>query len=221
MRWLIGAFISISIIALLCAGGFILHGMAYSQGRTDGYNAGYATGHTEGQHTGYNSGRTDGYQLGKQDGYEEGYTSGKGNGYELGFEAGYEKGVDAGLGHDYTLKDPTYKQAIEFLREDKTDKNEFLEDMYTCSHFAMDVCNSAESEGLRCAYVALMYSNGGHAIIAFDTVDKGLVYFEPQTDDEAAPAVGKRYYQCVKPNSDWYYEEPYHDDTIIDILVIW
>ena len=214
-------FILISILALLCVGGFVLYDVTYSQGKAVGYNAGYATGHTDGQHVGYSSGRTDGYQLGKQEGYEEGYTSGKGNGYELGFEAGYEKGTEAGLGHGYTLKDPTYKQAIEFLREDKTDKNEFLEDMYVCSHFARDVCNSAEDKGFRSAYVGLIYPKGGHAIIAFNTIDKGLIYFDPQTDDEVIPVTGKRYYECIVPKSGHYYEKPYHDDTIIDILVIW
>jgi len=110
------------------------------------------------------------------------------------------------------------------LREDKTDKNEFVEDtygVYVCSHFARDVCNSAEQEGLRCAFVELRYLEKGHTIIAFDTIDKGLVYFEPQTDEVVKPVIGKRFYQCIEPRPGYYYEEPPHDDTIMDILVIW
>ena len=61
----------------------------------------------------------------------------------------------------------------------------------------------------------------GHSIIAFDTTDNGLVYFEPQSDWIARPVIGKRYYQCVEPEPDYYYTAPPHDDTIMDILVIW
>ena len=41
---------------------------------------------------------------------------------------GYEEGMEAGLGHGYTLRDPTYAEAVAFLREDKTDENEYIED---------------------------------------------------------------------------------------------
>ena len=132
--------------------------------------------------------------------------------------------MEAGLGHGYTLKDPTYEEAVTFLRQDKTDENEYIEDtygVYVCSHFARDVGNNAEEAGLRCAFVELRYLEGGHAIIAFNTIDKGLVYFEPRTDDRVRPVVGKRFYQCIEPKPGYYYEKPDFDDTIMDILVIW
>ncbi len=213
--------ISIGILALIGTGGFFLYQVAYSQGETSGYSDGYSQGYVVGQEEGYNSGQADGYQqgetegrqLGKQEGYEEGYLAGNAN--------GYEEGAEDSLGHGYMIQDPTYKQAIKFVKEDKTDQNEFVEDIYVCSHFARDVCNDAESEGLRCAYVGLIYPEGGHAIIAFNTIDEGLVYFDPQSDERATPIIGKRYYQCIEPKPGHYYEEPSHDDTIIDILVIW
>jgi len=126
--------------------------------------------------------------------------------------------------HGYTLRDPTYKEVITFLRQDKTDENEYVEDtygVYVCSHFARDACNNAEEAGLRCAFVELRYLDGGHAIIAFNTIDEGLVYFDAITDERVRPVVGKRYYQCIEPEAGHYYEEPPHDDTIMDILVIW
>ena len=217
MKWL---FILISII-LICFGGLVLYGVAYSQGEAAGYSDGYNQGYTAGQDVGYSSGEAEGYQLGKREGYDEGYLVGETDGYEKGIEIGYEEGVGAGLGHGYTIKDPTYKQAIKFLREDKTDKNRFVEDIYVCSHFARDVCNNAESKGIRCAYVGLIYPEEGHAIIAFNTIDEGLVYFDPQGDERAAPIIGERYYRCVEPKPGYYYEKPSHDDIIMDILVIW
>jgi len=113
---------------------------------------------------------------------------------------------------------------ITFLRQDKTDENEYIEDtygVYVCSHFARDVGNSAEEAGLRCAFVELRYLEGGHAVIAFDTIDEGLVYFDTQTDERVRPVIGKRYYQCIEPRPGYYYVRPSYDDTIKDILVIW
>ena len=127
------------------------------------------------------------------------------------------------LQHSHRLY-PKYEEAVAFLRNDKTDKNEYIEDtygVYICSHFARDVGNNAEEEGLRCAFVELRYPDGGHSIIAFNTIDRGLVYFDPQTDERVNPVIGKRYYQCVEPKPGYYYEEPWYDDTIMDILVIW
>jgi hypothetical protein len=83
------------------------------------------------------------------------------------------------------------------------------------------VANNAEQAGYRCAYVELRYVGSGHAIIAFDTIDQGLVYFEPQSDERVIPEIGKRYYQCVIPRPGYSYEAPDFDDTIRDILVIW
>jgi len=216
MKWIKRIFISIGILGLICLGGYIVYNVAYAIGEAGGYDKGYSAG----QKVGYSLGKTDGYSLGKQDGYSEGYDSGK----DTGYEQGYDEGVGAGLGHGYTLRDPTYKEAVTFLRQDKTDGNEFVEDtygVYVCSHFARDVCNNAEEEGLRCAFVELRYPDGGHAIVAFNTIDEGLVYFDPQTDERVKPIIGKRYYQCVEPKPGYYYEKPSHDDTIMDILLIW
>jgi hypothetical protein len=213
MKWLKGIFISIGILVLVGVGSFVLHGIAYSGGETEGYENGYSVGQEAG------------YILGNQDGYDEGYVSGKQDGYDEGYDLGkadgYDDGVEAGLGHGYTFRDPTYKEVVTFLRTDKTNLNEYIEDTYVCSHFARDVCNNAEAKGLRCAYISLIYPDGGHAIIAFDTIDEGLIYFESQTDERAKPVIGKRYYKCVEPKPGYYYEKPSFDDTIIDILVIW
>ena len=197
MIWLKRISILVGVLILISIGSLFLYGVAYSDGEEAGYNNGYSIGKADS----YNLGEADGYISGKADGYDE--------------------GLEAGLGHGYTLKDPTYSQAVAFLTEDKTDNNKYIEDSYVCSHFARDVDNNAEEEGFRCAYVGINYPDGGHSIIAFDTIDKGLVYFDPQTDEGVNPDIGKRYYQCVEPKPGYYYEEPSYDDTIVDILVIW
>ena len=125
-------------------------------------------------------------------------------------------------GHGYTIKDPTYRQMMDFIEKDKTEREQYIVGEYVCEDFAMDVCNNAEEEGIRCAYVTIHYpEESGHAIVAFNTIDKGLIYIEPQTDELVEPRIGKRYYKCViaKPGSR--YVRPDYDDTIEKILVIW
>jgi hypothetical protein len=161
------------------------------------------------------------YGAGEAAGYDTGYSSGQDAGYTSGKQDGYDEGVQAALGHGYTLRDPTYQEAVSFIEQDRTDENEYVEDIYVCSHFARDVCNSAEGEDIRCAYVQISYPDAGHAIVAFDTVDEGLVYFDAITDERVRPVIGKRYYECVEPKGNYYYEEPSFDDTITDILIIW
>ena len=220
MNWIKWVIISLAVLAFMVAGGFVLYHVAYAWGDTSGYGRGYSAGQEVGYSSGKQAGYNEGYSLGKGEGYNEGYGLGRTDGYE----EGYDEGMEAGLGHGYTLRDPTYRQAVSFLRRDKTDENEYIEDtygVYVCTHFARDVCNNAEAEGLRCAFVSLIYPEGGHAIIAFDTVDEGLVYFDAITDERAEPVVGEHYYQCVEPGPGYYYVKPDFDDTIMDILVIW
>ena len=204
----------------------------YNSGKLDGYEEGYSSGEQDGYDTGYSSGvddgYNDGYSSGRDDGYDEGYNLGKTDGYtsgkEVGYTQGYDNGIEAGLGHGYTIKDPTYAEVLDFLRRDKTNENEYDTSdygAYVCSHFARDLCNNAEQEGIRCAFVELRYPEQGHVVVAFNTIDNGLVYFEPQSDERARPVIDKRYYQCIVAAPGTYYVAPSYDDTIKDILVIW
>jgi hypothetical protein len=217
MKWLKGILMTIIILAVVGIGSLALYELAYSNGETAGYDSGYSNGEKAGYNSGMQDGREQGYTSGRRDGEQDGYALG----YSSGEADGYEEGIEAGLGHGYTIKDPTYNEAITFLSRDKTESNKYDEDTYSCRHFARDVCNNAGAEGLRCAYISIRYPDGGHSIIAFETIDEGLVYFDAQTDDRARPVIGKRYYLCVEPKPGFYYEEPSFDDTIEDILVIW
>jgi hypothetical protein len=211
MNWIKWILIPMAILAVVGIGGFVLYNVAYAIGDADGYNDGYAAGHNVGYSSGERDGYDNGYAAGQEDGYDEGYGLGQADGYEQG----YDEGIQAGLGHGCTLRDPTYREAVIFLGMDRTDKNEYDEDSYVCSHFARDVCNNAEAEGLRCAFVELRHQEVGHSIIAFETVDRGLVYFEPQFDDEVEVIINQSYSQLNG------YLRPSFNDIILDVLVIW
>ena len=92
-----------------------------------------------------------------------------------------------------TLRTPTFQELRDFILRDPTSRNEFVLNQYECRHFATDVNNNADAKGLRCAFVLLCYDRGQHAVIAFHTVDRGLVYIEPQTDARIHPEVGGKY----------------------------
>ena len=229
--------IAVVAVVALGGGGYGGYTMGYSGGEEAGYEGGYSAGqeiaysqgHDEGYEKGNTEGYTEGYDEGKDEGYTEGhdkgYLSGKQEGYTDGYASGtvdgYQDGVEAGLGHGYTIKDPTYAEVIAFLERDTTDSNEYIEGIYECQHFVRDICDNAEAEGFRCAYVGLRYPAQGHAIVAFNTVDRGLVYFEPQFDAGVEPVTGKRFRECVILEEGVEYIPPPGDDTIIDIVIIW
>jgi len=125
-------------------------------------------------------------------------------------------------GYGYVLRDPSYQKIKTFLAEDRTSEREYLEGKYTCVDFAANVKTNAARKGIRCAYVVIEFrGGGGHAIIAFDTTDEGLIFIEPQFDWEVELQVGERYYQCVKPPPGNYMAKPPYDDTITRYVVIW
>jgi hypothetical protein len=93
----------------------------------------------------------------------------------------------------FTLRNPTFQELKDFILRDPTNRNKCILNQYECRHFATEVNNNAEAEGLRCAFVLLCFDRGQHAVVAFETTDKGLVYIEPQTDARIYPEVGGEY----------------------------
>jgi len=96
-------------------------------------------------------------------------------------------------GQDIVLKNPNFQELRDFILRDPTSRNKFALNKYECRHFATEVNNNAEAEGLRAAFVLLGYERGQHAVVAFDTTDRGMVYIEPQTDARIHPEVGGEY----------------------------
>jgi len=81
-------------------------------------------------------------------------------------------------------KNPSWYQLYWFLQADPTDAQEYR-DSFKCGEFAEMLHNNAESAGWRAAFVVIelgpseLYPEGGlHAINAFETTDRGLVYID-------------------------------------------
>ena len=127
-------------------------------------------------------------------------------------------------GDKYDLHDPTYIEIRDFIRTDKTDEIPYENDTFDCEHFAQLLNNNSKDHGIRCAYVVLYFygTNGGHAIIGFNTVDRGMVYVEPQSDEWVENLViGNDYWtDCVVPLGNYEYKEA-PNDTIKEILIFW
>lgn len=86
---------------------------------------------------------------------------------------------DLALINNPNAKDCTWQELVDFLREDDTDKNKYVDGVYMCGSYAQDLHNNAEARGIRAAFVAVQFYEGiGHAINAFKTLDRGLVYID-------------------------------------------
>ena len=137
-------------------------------------------------------------------------------GDDMGYDEGYAAGCIQGAGTGYTLRNPTYQEAMDFLATDRTDENEYLEGIYTCSDFATDFNNNAEAAGLRCAYIYIEYTGDtGHSIVAFDTVDRGMIFIEPQFDKVVELEEGMHY---AAENG---FKEPDYEDVVRRFSIAW
>ena len=93
---------------------------------------------------------------------------------------------------------PTYAELIAFIESDTTDEHLYTSSAlvyfgaakvsYICSDFAEDVHNNAEAAGIRAAWVGIDFEGGdeGHALNAFETMDRGLVYIDCTGEDPIA-----------------------------------
>jgi hypothetical protein len=75
-----------------------------------------------------------------------------------------------------------YNDVETFLEIDKTDDLEYIPDVFDCKSFASTLKSNANKQGMLCAVVITDYSASSHAINAFDTLDRGIIFVEPQSD---------------------------------------
>lgn len=127
-------------------------------------------------------------------------------------------------GTKYQQHDPLYSEVAAFIANDKTDELPYDDENFDCDNYVELINNNAENQGIRCALVIIYFydTNIGHAIVGFNTVDRGMVYVEPQTDDWVGNLeIGNDYWSdCIIPSGNYNYgEKP--DDTIKQILHIW
>jgi len=121
-------------------------------------------------------------------------------------------------GDKYNLRDPLYSEVTRFIQNDNSDNEKTLID-------------NAKSKGLRCALVEVGIigstikilgaprTGESYLLMAFNTTDKGMVYFESKTDYRVYPEIGKSYIECVEGNP--YISSLLVNDTITKILVVW
>lgn len=84
---------------------------------------------------------------------------------------------------------PTYAMLVDFINEDPTDEGAYMDFAsdsrfaflgHTCGDFAEMIHNNAEIAGIRAALVTIDFEGQdvGHALNAFETADKGLIYID-------------------------------------------
>ena len=87
-----------------------------------------------------------------------------------------------------TLRNPTWQELKTFVSEDDTDTHQYVADQFDCSGFAIGLRDQAWRRGFRSAYIEIGFgqSSAGHALDAFQTQDKGLIYVDNTERDQIA-----------------------------------
>ncbi len=162
----------------------------------------------------YDNGYAQIYDVGYQEAY---YGEAYDKGYDKGYKIGLETGSTEGVATRVELYNPTHKEMREFLTRDKTDSNPFVTGEYVCSDFAAELNNNAEANGIRAAYVRIRAEKWGHALVAFETTDRGIVFIEPQSDREVELVIGEPFpwysIGAVSPLTSY--------DPLVEIQIIW
>ena len=230
MKWAKGTAIALAGLIIIVIGTLIIVSQnldnrvadAHGRGSEDGHARGYAVGYQEGSSAGYRDGNVVGYQEGTTVGYE----GGKEEGYNIGYTTGFEEGI----GTDYLVCNPTYDEMQEILADSETNS-------------AWEINNNAEDQGIRAAYVRIRIATwypphrvaskpGGEGLVlnppftradwspyyywvAFETLDKGLIFIEPQSDEVVKLVVGESYQPLV--------DEQVGDDdySVVEVRIIW
>lgn len=195
MAVLIGGLVTLDLIVYISATGSTF-GERIAAAYDDGYSQGYAQT----------------YDVTYQEAYGEAHDKGFDKGYEIGLEIDSEEGAATLV----DLHNPTYKELKKFLSRDTTDTNLYTPGEYVSFDFAVELNNNAELEGIRAAFVTVIFPEKRHGIVAFETTDKGLIFIEPQSDDEVNVEIGESYWWSAARFSPTDY-----DDTIVEVQIIW
>jgi len=154
---------------------------------------------------GFEEGRTQGYEAS----FREGGRAGCQEGSKIGYEMSQDKDIsDFGEGFYFTYN-PTYDEVQAILAESKKTT-------------ATEINYYAEANGIRTAYVRCQIARKAaegmvhvYHLVAFETVDKGLIIIEPRSHKEVKVEVGKRYSELNG------FPAPPYDDTITKITIVW
>jgi hypothetical protein len=76
-------------------------------------------------------------------------------------------------------ENPSWNQLRQFVLNDDTDEQLYEAGSFICTDFAAMLHDRAEAAGIRTAYVNVDHTAGpGHALNAFNTTDRGMVYID-------------------------------------------
>ena len=123
------------------------------------------------------------------------------------------------------LRQATRSEIVAFLAKDTTDEITYDGMTFNCANYSAKVQANAKSAGLKCAYVELQYNIAAHAIVAFDSLDAGLIFVEPEEDwllDDIK--VGTDYEEIYNEAAEryGYYVSPTIDDYIVvNMIIVW
>ena len=89
-------------------------------------------------------------------------------------------GESAQLINNSEASPPTWQELMTFLEADTTDQKLYNVDSFACVAFAEELHNNAEAAGIEAAFVGVQFEGRevGHALNAFNTTDRGLVFID-------------------------------------------
>lgn len=96
----------------------------------------------------------------------------------------YQDLVDINTENENNLINVNYSTLISFIENDTTNLHEYSLS-YVCVDFALDLLHNASLQNISSGFVILSYHESQeHAITCFNTTDDGIIYIEPQNDND-------------------------------------
>jgi phage pi2 protein 07 len=103
-----------------------------------------------------------------------------------------------------TIKAPSLQILKDFIKEDDTDKMQYVEGKFECADFSYRFMMNFLKKGYFSCVSYVESEDKAHAIVAVNTTDAGIVYVEPQYDKIIYDLeVGDNY--CEKVNLKCYF----------------
>lgn len=91
-----------------------------------------------------------------------------------------QSGEPINLVNNPDSRNVSFAELKSFISQDRTDDEIYMPGVRVCGDFAEMLHNNAEAKKIRASWVAIHWENKivGHAINAFQTTDKGLIYID-------------------------------------------
>jgi hypothetical protein len=77
---------------------------------------------------------------------------------------------------------PTFKEVKDILKNYEDNEN-YDDDYYNCVDYSQSLIKEFKENRIYSCMVNLYFKDGGHALVAVETSDKGVIYIEPQGEE--------------------------------------